>query len=253
MNKLLVFLLCTVIFTACKDDEKTEITEKSSLSINFYAKMGDKSIVLEETMGILNGNNLRFSKLGFFISDFSLTTNNGANVTDIFDLNHIDFSNNKTLALAEQGVTINNDQIPVGNYTGIKFSFGVNSDFNAQAPSDFAATHPAGNSDLYWNAWESYIFSTTEGRLDTQGDDNFDKLFVWHTGSNDALRIVNLPIDIEISQDGDATIDITLDLETLLLSEDSVNPLEVDQLHTAESLSSMLMVSDLYQRSFSVK
>jgi hypothetical protein len=93
----------------------------------------------------------------------------------------------------------------------------VPSDLNLKKPADFPSGNPLSLTGYYWIPWNSYIFSKTEGRLDTLGSGALDLGFAMHVGSDALYRILDtnmFPITIE---DGKVTeVTLLIDYKKLL-------------------------------------
>jgi hypothetical protein len=120
------------------------------------------------------------------------------------------------LTAAEKGFTIKAMNVTTGTYTGIRFGIGVTPDINAMKPADFPSNNPLSNSTYYWIPWSSYIFSKTEGLLDTLGNGTFDLAFALHTGSDGLYRELEGGLPIVIEDQKDTQLDIVIDYKLLL-------------------------------------
>ena len=218
---LLLFGLSIFGLNSCKEDPK-----EGTLTIHFKAVYDDQTLPTFSTRPFENGQQIEFSKLGMFIADLQLVQN--TNVRDLDDIEQVNLSFDNEVDAAE-GYTLKISNIPAGAYDGLRFGIGVPPDLNAKKPADFASSSPLSKTGDYWVAWGSYIFSKTEGRLDTLGNGTLDAGFALHTGS-DALYLSgqsNLSINIE---DGmETNLDILVDYKSLLMG---VNIKDFPQNHT---------------------
>ena len=223
MRNLYLLLFGLIIFglNSCKEDPK-----EGTLTIHFKAVYDSQTLPTFSTRPFENGQRIEFTKLSMFIADLKLVQN--STVRDLDDIEQVNLSFDNDADAAE-GYTLKISNIPAGTYNAIRFGIGVPPDLNAKEPADFSSSNPLSKTGDYWVAWSSYIFSKTEGRLDTLGNVNPDLGFVLHTGS-DALYLAgesNLSINIE---DGKETnLDILLDYKTLLMG---VNIKDYPQNHT---------------------
>ncbi len=218
---LLLFGLSIFGLNSCKEDPK-----EGTLTIHFKAVYDDQTLPTFSTRPFENGQQIQFSKLSMFIADLKLVQNTTVRDLDEIEQVNLSFDNE---ADAAEGYTLKISNIPAGTYDAIRFGIGVPPDLNAKEPADFSSSNPLSKTGDYWVAWGSYIFSKTEGRLDTLGNGTLDEGFAMHTGS-DALYLAggsNLSINIE---DGKETnLDILVDYKSLLTG---VNIKDYPQNHT---------------------
>ncbi|MDX1409945.1 MAG: MbnP family protein, partial [Saprospiraceae bacterium] len=108
--------------------------------------------------------------------------------------------------------------IPSGTYQSVQFALGVDPDLNATVPADYSSDHPLSDAGRYWHAWNSFIFSKTEGNLDTlaDGTDNPDLGFAYHTGTDAFYLPVSTGFPIGIPDGSNEKITFRLNYESLL-------------------------------------
>ena len=210
---LLLSSLGILTLLSCNKEDPKEGT----LTIHFKAQYDGQTLPTFETKPFENGQRIEFTNLAMYVADLQLIQNATMRHLDDIELVDLNYDN---LTAAEEGYTLKVSNIPAGSYTGISFGIGVPPDLNQKTPSDFSSSSPLSKTGFYWVAWGSYIFSKTEGRLDTIGSGPLDLGFAMHTGS-DALYQTgqsNFPISIE---DGKETnLDILLDYKKLLMGVD---------------------------------
>ena len=135
-------------------------------------------------------------------------------------------------------------KIPTGTYSGLRFGIGVKPDLNSMKPADFTADNPLSNASYYWIPWSSYIFSKTEGLLDSLGNSTFDLGFALHTGS-DALYVELEAEDLTITVEDqkEISLDLIVDYKQLLSGIDiKKNPLN----HNPEDLATITALVNNY-------
>ena len=204
----LLMLLSAII--GCKDDDDPGT---GSLSVNFKAVYQGLPLNMFSIRPFENGQQIDFSNLSFFISDLHLSGSPGSYTDEIPDLIDLSFD---LLSEAETGVSIKMNDIKAGSYNNLEFGFGVPPDLNAQQPQDFPSTHPLSNNGYYWEAWNSYIFSKMEGRLDTIGNGTLNMGFALHTGANNLYRVLQATLPIVIEDGKETNVDIWVDYKALL-------------------------------------
>lgn len=209
---LLFAFLATSFLVACKDDDDPN-PETGSIAIHFKALYDGDPLVTFQTKPFITGQQIDFSTLTAMISDISLYQTGGEELLDEIELVDMSFDN---LLAAEDGYTVQYTGIPVGSYNGIRFGVGVPADANAMKPADFPSSNPLSNTGYYWEAWDSFIFSKTEGRLDTLGTGPLDLNFALHTGSDDLYRLLEGAIPITIQAAATEELTIFIDYRDLL-------------------------------------
>lgn len=182
---------------------------KGSLNLNFQAYIGDELMVMNKEV-TYNGLPMRISRFNFFISDITLVGASGE--SKVLDIASVNFTNVNDDAAAALGQIVSIPDVAEGNYTAIKIGVGVSADLNRMKPTDFAPGHPLSKSGDYWDGWESYIFSKTEGLMDTDGDGVFERGLAYHTGSDEVYRTNTITHEIEIKANTATDLPLKVDL-----------------------------------------
>lgn len=212
MKNIFLFLVAIGLLglASCKkDDEATYGT----LTLNIKAVYDGQPMQTFTTFPFDNGEQIQLSLTSLMLSDIDLMNQSAATRISDIQLANMSFDN---LAAAESGFTIKSMNVATGNYSGIRFGIGVTPDINAMKPADFASGNPLSNSTYYWIPWSSYIFSKTEGLLDTLGTGTFDLAFALHTGSDPLYRGLEGGLPIVIESQKDTQLDIVIDYKLLL-------------------------------------
>jgi hypothetical protein len=212
MNKLSLFfslLISVVLITSCKKDPMPT-DGKGSLNLNFQAYIGDELMVMNKEVTYNNTYPMRISRFSFFISDITLVGAGGE--TKVLDIASVDFTNVNDETAAAAGKTISIADIASGDYTAIKIGIGVSSELNRMEPSDFDPGHPLAKSGDYWDGWQSYIFSKTEGLMNVDGGADFERGLAYHTGSDEVYRTNTLTHTIKINANAATDLPLKVDL-----------------------------------------
>lgn len=208
---LLVGLIATSVLAACNDDDNP--TETGAINIHFKALYDGDPLVTFQTKPFITGQRIDFITLTALISDISLYKSSSEELLDDVELVNMGFDN---LPAAETGYTVQYTGIPVGSYNGIRFGVGVPADVNQKKPADFPSSNPLSNTGYYWEAWDSFIFSKTEGHLDTLGSGPLDLNFAFHTGSDELYRSLEGQIPVTIQSGVTEELTIYIDYLDLL-------------------------------------
>ena len=184
MKKLLfVFSAIAILtYTSCLPDE-----EMGTLNLSFQATFGEDVLSIGGEYEMLDDRKFIINRSDFFLSDVRLVAEDGSE-EELFDYIQVDFTDTPT-----RNFNVG-EGVEAGMYSTLKFNLGLNSKLNATSPVDYEASSVLNNSGYYWEGWDSYIFSKTEGKV---ADDNGDITEGWlfHTGTDDMLREVTITID----------------------------------------------------------
>ena len=249
MRYLSVLLLVLLGMTACKKDPAT-----GTLSLDFSASYGDEPLELLHSYLTPDGKEIQFSKSDFYLSDIYLIAENG----DRLDLSPIEFVDLTSVSTnpsdAAKGFKLEFKDIKAGKYTRLGFGLGLNPTVNATKPADYPSTSPLSLESHYWTAWNSYIFSKTEGFLDTLGTGNPDMGFIYHTGMDDLYRLASVDIPIEINASNSNAIKINVDHKTILFKSDNALNIPASPInHNPNNLGPITQIMDNLVAALSVQ
>ena len=210
MRKLLYLFFGVIFISSC--------TKSGDLELNIKAQFNGTPLVLTEARQ-LGDLPVKFENLAFYLADIALVNKDGEETP----LSEIEFIalNSFDATGAKEGVTLRFLDLPSENYLKLKFGIGVPDDLNVKTPDDYGVEDALGQPDFYWDAWSSYIFSKTEGSVDTNGDGTFDLKFFYHTGSDALFRSFELEADIDIAANETTVLGLALDYDVLLRNADN--------------------------------
>jgi len=202
----ILLLVCCFFIAGC--DEEPEEQAVSGVSLNFTANYDGETFVTFKDYTYPDGRKINFNNFGFFVSDIALVSDDVTPTnTDLVEVDFIDLSYDESqITLAETGKTVTINDIPVGNYSGIKIGFGVKADLNRSKPTDYGNGHPL--SRHYWDGWTSYIFSMIEGYADMDEDGTIvtggmdTESFTHHSGTNEVYHEVIVDKEIDLTDTG---------------------------------------------------
>ncbi len=191
--KLTIVAAATLILglTSCKKEETTPVKQVpnvidttntidsisySEININFAPKYGmasEKDLPFgqdwKHPKGGVNGDTLNFSTFKMYISNIKLKNTDGSYWSENESYHLLDLSNPSSLL-------VNLSKVPVGNYTEIEFTLGIDSLRNVSGAQTGAL---ATTNNMFWSWNSGYIFVKAEG---TYLDNGTRKNFKYHIG-----------------------------------------------------------------------
>ncbi len=190
MKKLITIFLFISFFTHFSCEPEPTFEGTTDVELVFKGTYGEEALMINKDYSF-NNFPMRFDQFNFYIANVVLIKEIGGNPeeTELVDVDFVELSYKPNEATdAERGFIVTAKNIPVGDYSGIKINFGVPVDLNKTSWEDYGSGHPLRNDTHYWSAWDSYIFSKTEARLDVDNDGSFSHKISYHTGSDEAYR-----------------------------------------------------------------
>lgn len=203
---LLLLLLATFTFNACKDNDDNPVTQKDNFTLTFRATYDGE--LLEKYKNYPYGDKkILFDRFNTYLSELALV--DGATEVKLSDIEWLNFTpdltpDNKSVELTYIF------SVPDGNYTGIKMGYGVSAALNAKNPSNFATDHPLYVESEYWSGWESYIFTKVQGEIDLDNNDAPETNLFYHCGSDAVYNVATIDGAIPVSGTGSLTVEFDL-------------------------------------------
>lgn len=133
MNKIVSLLCLLVLLSACNSSDDSDSTSQVSTTFVFTHNW-DGALIRDYNFGPIqyvnaNGESIGFERLRYVISDIIFTKANGEEIElDIYNL--VDLTNEVNMEYTPE------TQIPVGNYTNVSFTFGLDNEDNAENYTD---------------------------------------------------------------------------------------------------------------------
>ncbi len=244
MRKIIALVGVMALLASCGDDN-------GSLDIVFKATYDNNPLVLFDDLDY-GDNKIRITQSDFYISDITLTDEDGSAIL-LKDIDFVDFTNTNTdLGSAESGIRFSYSDIPEGTYD-MRFSVGVPQDLNSQKPEDFSSSHVLNKQGYFWDAWDSFIFQKIQGKYDVDQSGNFDLGFIFHTGTDNLYRTLLLPQPIVITSDPTEVV-LTLDHKNLFLDGNQLFDIEANPAnHDPDNVGPIQMIADNLASSFLVQ
>ncbi|MBC6988622.1 MbnP family protein [Hymenobacter sp. BT491] len=164
-------MCATVLLSSCGDqDNSSPATETGTLDLEMEHIVGTQALELNRAMPYTTaaGDQFKVTTFNYYISNIKLKKADGTEYVqpDSYYLVKESIANSKRLAL---------DKIPVGDYTGITFTIGVDSARNV-AGAQMGALDPSNN--MFWDWNSGYIFLKMEGTSDQAPS----KSLIFHVG-----------------------------------------------------------------------
>ena len=243
----LVILLTLLLFTvSCRKKD----AEDGVLKLKFVPVYDGQVLPMYGTVQNPNGIPMQIKRLAFFTQ----VLNEGASLKENGnEVALIDMSDLTDKTRAELGIS-KEFSMKAGNYNVLRLGIGVPARLNAKAPQDFRSTNPLSEEAFYWKAWDSYIFTKTEGALDTLKNGIFDLQFSYHTGIDEMYRTAELPKNFQIIENQTTELIVELDVKELLNGKSgSVDPRVDQNAHSVNNKPIAIAISNNYTTALKVK
>jgi len=197
MKRSIVFLCaCTLIFSSCREQTSPPTiadSQTTSLEIQMNYTFDNGTLEFGEQLFNTGANMVSFSNIQYYISGLELRKADGSwqNIGG----HHLIQSTKTGPAL----ITFNN--IPKGQYDGIRFLIGVDSLSNHADPALWPNDHPLSvlvGGVMHWSWNSGYIFIKVEGDYDDVGGARAG--FSYHLGRDDLkVRVEHLGTTINLN------------------------------------------------------
>ena len=209
-----LLLAAAFSLSSCEDDDP--VARETTLDLAVQGRFGTEPLELESRTyaAPTAAEGFRLSRLSFFVSELQLLQDGNANasVVDVSDVEYIELGPNGSTSLTLEDV-------PVGMYSRLRMRLGLTAAQDSLRPQDFPAGSPLARSEEYWVDWGSYVFLKLEGKTDTLQNNvqRYDQPFIYHIGrAAQNSRVVDFPMNIVVGPEGNATIELDLDVRELL-------------------------------------
>jgi len=212
--KKLAFLLVLISFaglSSCGDQG----FEETGVNFDITFKATFDGAQLEKDKEVQLGSIPLFvESCRMYLSDITLL--DGDKEFLISEIEYLDFTPSNAI-FATPTITFKN--VPEGAYTGIRLGYGVKPSLNAKTPSDFPAGHPLAVETDYWASWNSYIFSTLDGKADPENDGTKNLSLAYHCGSDAVYKTFEFSHEIHVHE-GEAGARVSFDMKKFLTMAD---------------------------------
>ena len=202
MRKLIniIIALSILSFTSCKNDNEedcptTVTTSDVTVMFEHVFKSMSNSFELNTKYTTENGDTITATKLAYFISNVILTNSNGDIYTE---------SASYHLVQKEDGEMMDMfilSNVPIGTYTKIEFSIGVDAVANITNDQD-GDLDPSNNPNMIWNWNTGYKFFVFEGNyISKNGNSGGISNHIGKDENYKSLSFDNLYLTVETSTD----------------------------------------------------
>lgn len=179
INRYFFISLALLGLYSCQNNNENE---PANVTVYFEHKFNTSSFALNTNYVNGSGDTVNFSKLKYYISNVELISAGGENWKETESYHLIDVSQSSSLSFS-----LNN--VPGGEYTGIKFLVGVDSVRNVSG-AQTGALDPA--NEMFWSWSTGYIFFKAEGTSPQSSNGTFTYHIGGFAGPNHALRWVTI-------------------------------------------------------------
>lgn len=227
---------------ADKDDGSCIYETEMAIKLNTTFGASDFSYGSEYTLD--NGRKVSLSIARFYLSNIRLV--NGSTETALTDV-YAQFTGSKDQLMLGEA--------PAGSYTGLRFDIGVDSVANFSDPGLRADDHPLSSSSSTFDHWSwssGYIFMKVEGRADTTAAGNgvADGPFVYHVGTLNFLRNIDLAVDFNVVEGLNNQVEIAIDVKRFFENVDLTSEWDT---HTMNDMPLAMKIANNIQASVSAQ
>jgi len=217
MKKFIPFLLLLAFTVQFSCDPDPTFEDTTDVELFFKGKFGNETLLINTEYDFEN-DPMRFDQFNFFISNVVLVKeiNGSLEETELTEIDFVELSYKPSeVDDAQRGFRVIAKNIPIGDYSAIRIGLGVPTDYNKTSPDDYGSAHPLRRSSHFWPAWESFIFSKTEAKIDIDNDGGFTHKLSYHTGSDEAYRTKFMAKDITLKEGSTTQVVFEIDAKKM--------------------------------------
>lgn len=208
-TSLILYILAILfVFNSCKKDEETSAATTGQITLDFDPRFGENPFDFDVNYVLDNGEVVKFSEFKYFISNIEFVKDEKV-VYKVPQNETYFFINNKKID--SRKLLISN--VPVDEYTEIRFVVGVDSLMNTKDIEDRPSSLDVGGEaeGMYWSWNNGYIFLKVEGtHTPREGDPVALKYHIGGFGGYNTPTINNIK-NVSISRANDAPIPVRSD------------------------------------------
>ncbi|MFT7589053.1 MAG: hypothetical protein ACI959_001267 [Limisphaerales bacterium] len=217
-------------------DDKIEL---SNFVVNVRFAPNGETFTTGETY-MINGTAVEFNVLRFYMSGIGLQNSAGQNVLTT------------SYVLANPGQTrYEIGQVISQEYTGVTFNVGIDSFINHLDPSQYVSQSVLSPQfpSVHWGWDPGYIFIRIDAMYDSDGDDVPDTGMEVHFGTDQFLRNIVIPGNIDATDKEEVEVSIDFDPIKLFTSVDFPT---VNTTHVGDDIDFANAVADNVESAFSI-
>ncbi|HRS07473.1 MAG TPA: hypothetical protein P5221_01480 [Bacteroidia bacterium] len=176
--------------SSCKKDDSSDNQIPNTdtigeLSFNLKQYVGNNRIAYNQVYSDTSGRQFKITNLRYYISDIVLLKANGQELP----------LSGKVLLVDNETEQYSLGEIPVGDYSGLRFMVGIDSATNHLDPALYDASNPLSYQpvSMHWGWNFGYIFMKVEGNVDTDTipTGNLNGIISYDIGSDPMVRVIN--------------------------------------------------------------
>ena len=244
-------LMVLLLIGSCKDEEVVDPAADPTFTLRFNTNWNGDTFELFEYYENVTGYNVKFDDFKFYVSDIILTKADGSE----HQLSEVEFFNLK------QDIMSKSFSIPKGDYTGIKYSWGVPVALNGtDDPDNFdAADYPEGHplsidNGMYWAWAPGYRFVVFDGRYDDTPSTTTDTPmpFSIHVGTDQTFTPVEVTGTNFSFSNNDIDYQIDMDMSRAFYTETDTIDLAIpedNQAHVSNIQLSLRLMNNIVEAS----
>lgn len=236
LKTALIFSFIASVSVSCddKEDDKNNSPQTHDIVIKFQPQYNGQNITDWENSTISDayGRPVDIQTFKYYLSDMRLVA--GTETRSILEADLIDHRSDPLTGTFD---LYSEAEVVAGNYQALVMNLGLTDDLNAIDPATYQSSSPlSAVHGMYWDWATKYIFTKTEGRIDSDGDGLPDKSWFIHSGMNELLKK-----DIEITRSFNVpeqdTLTVLVNLNTLFMQgSDTLDLVLNGQSHTTDNM-----------------
>lgn len=237
-----IFFSVVLAINGCSKDDGTPVNAEQKLSFHIHTNVGNQTADYNGTFADANGRKFTISDFRYYLSNIVLIKGDGSEIplADVVLL----------VSPLENDYLLGD--VPVGDYQGLRFYYGLDSATNHLDPATFPAGNPLAvqTPGIHWDWNSGYIFSKMEGKCDTSlaGTGNANYPYFFHVGS-DLLRktvdMSNHAFSIKAGADKELVIDVNV-LDVLA----NIDLRTENETHTMNNMPLAMKIADNFSKAF---
>lgn len=240
--QFLLLALSILFFSSCCDTT-------GNVELQFKLEYDGEPLVMFEDYTYPDGQELFFTRFSFYLSELTI----GDQIIDGVKLMDLT-PDHTTLEKSQIGTIYTLENLELEDVTGLSFKIGLSPEINSTAPADYPSANDLSIVEEYWSPWDSYIFSKTEAKLDSDGDGSKELLVALHLGLDDALRSVNLETTFDVYEDNTIVKEIVIDLKKYFDGTQGVyDIIAVPQIHQTNTIAQINELADNLVEAISIR